>query len=36
MIVDSIDNIMNYEALLPSLKKGMEVIRGLAKQAVGR
>lgn len=36
MIIDSIDNIMKYEVLLPSLKAGMEAVRGLTELETGR
>lgn len=36
MIIDSIRNIMKYEALLPNLKAGMEAVRGLTKLETGR
>lgn len=36
MIIDSIHNIMKYEALLPNLKAGMEAVRGLTELETGR
>ena len=36
MIIDHIDNIMNYETLLPGLRNGMAFLRSLTKFDVGR
>lgn len=36
MIIDHTDNIMNYEALLPGLKKGMTFLRSLTEFDTGR
>lgn len=36
MILDSIDNIMKYESLLPNLRKGMSAIQALTERKEGR
>lgn len=36
MIIDHIDNIMNYEPLLPNLRKGMEAVKNAAGLENGR
>ena len=36
MIIDHMDHIMNYEALLPNLRNGMEALKNSAGLETGR